>query len=110
RWHYQEQWGHLPRLDVLGDIILLHTYKYALLALHAPTGQVLWTKQRQDNEDDFLCPVAGKAIYRAAHERKPSTPAPGRVYALEPQTGSVLWQMHFPSELVYVWAATDEMV
>ena len=110
RWHYQGQWGHLIRLDVLGDIILLHNYTYTLPALHTPSGQVLWTKQGQDNDYDFLCPVAGKAIYMAAHERRPSTPSPGRVYALDPQTGRVLWQKHFPSELVYVWAATDEMV
>ncbi len=110
RWHYQGQWGHLIKLDVLGDIVLPHNYKYVLPALHAPTGQVLWTKQGQDNERDFLWPVTGKAIYMAAHERKPSTPFPGRVYALDPQTGSVLWQKHFPSASVYVWAATDELV
>jgi outer membrane protein assembly factor BamB len=110
RWHYQGQWGPLIKLDVLGDIVLLHTYTNTLLALRAATGQVLWTKQGQDNAYDFLCPVAGKAIFMAAHEKNSSTPFPGRVYALDPQTGSVLWQKHFPSALVYVWAATDEMV
>ncbi|GHO99857.1 hypothetical protein KSF_099050 [Reticulibacter mediterranei] len=110
RWHYQGQWGHLLRLDVLGDIVLPHTYTNTLLALHAPTGQVLWIKQGQDNAYDFLCPVAGKAISMAAHQRKPSPPSPGRVYALDPQTGSVLWQKHFPSALVSVWAATNETV
>ncbi|GHO98974.1 hypothetical protein KSF_090220 [Reticulibacter mediterranei] len=109
-WHYQGQWGQLLRLAVLGDIILLHNYKDVLPALHALTGQVLWTKQGQDNAYDFLCPVAGKAISMAAHEKNPSTPFPNRVYALDPQTGSVLWQKHFPSVLVSVWAATDEMV
>lgn len=110
RRHYHGQWEHLTKLDVLGGIILPHTYKNTLPALHTPTGQGFWTKQGQDNEDDFWCLVAGKAISLAAHQRKPSTPSPGRVYALDSQTGSVLWQKHFPSALVSVWAATDEMV
>jgi outer membrane protein assembly factor BamB len=110
-WHCQGQLGQIMRLDVLDDIVLPHNYKHILPALHAPTGQVLWTKREQDNTHDFLCPVrARNAIFMTAHEEDPSTPFPGRVYALDPQTGSGLWQKHFPSELVYVRAATDEMV
>ena len=53
RWHYQGQGGHLRNLDVLGDITLPHTSKNTLPAWYAPTGQGLWTRRGQDNEDDF---------------------------------------------------------
>jgi outer membrane protein assembly factor BamB len=111
RWHYDKgKENPYVRIAVCGDIIGLALSDWTLRALHAASGQLLWTLQ--DDYGLLRLKVTGKAIYVVAREGKQSISFPHCALALDLQTGTVLWKKHLPvTNLQYGFiTATDTMV